>query len=42
VKEVNKQEKTVKFYQEIYDDQSNLVESHYKFPEDKGHIKIKS
>lgn len=40
-KEVDASEDTVKFYQEIYDDQDNLVEVHEKFPVDKGHRKIK-
>jgi len=42
VKEVNRHEETVRFYQEIYDDTGKLVEVHYKFPEDLGHQKIKS
>ncbi len=41
VKEVNAQEETVKFYQEIYDSKGNLIEVHEKFPEDKGHKQIK-
>ncbi|WP_104372601.1 hypothetical protein [Desulfocucumis palustris] len=40
VKEVNSNEETIRFYQEIYDHNGNLVEVHEKFPEDKGHIKI--
>ena len=32
IKEVNKKEETVKFYQEIYDNNGNLVEIHKKFP----------
>ncbi len=41
VKEVNAMEDTVKFYQEIYDSNGNLIEIHEKFPVDKGHKKIK-
>jgi hypothetical protein len=40
-KEVDANEDTVNFYQEIYDDQDNLVEVHEKFPIDKGHRKTK-
>jgi len=40
VKEVNNRERTVKFYQEIYDKDNNLVEIHEKFPEDRGHKRI--
>lgn len=40
VKEVDADEKTVRFYQEIYDETGNLIEIHEKFPEDKGHKKI--
>ncbi|MCL6557813.1 MAG: hypothetical protein K6U74_03240 [Firmicutes bacterium] len=40
VKEVDKLERTTRFYQEIYDQDGNLVEIHEKFPEDKGHRKI--
>lgn len=40
VKEVDAEERTVKFYQEIYDDQGKLVEVHEKYPVDKGHRKI--
>jgi hypothetical protein len=31
-------ERTVRFYQEIYDDTGRLVEVHEKYPEDKGHV----
>lgn len=41
IKEVDKREKTIRFYQEIYDNQNNLVEIHEKFPIDKGHRSIK-
>lgn len=41
VKEVDASEETIKFYQEIYDNEGNLVEIHEKFPIDKGHKRIK-
>jgi hypothetical protein len=41
IKEVNAEEETVRFFQEIYDDKGRLVEIHEKYPEDKGHQKIK-
>lgn len=41
VKEVDAEETTVRFYQEIYDDQGRLVESHQKYPVDTGHKKVK-
>jgi len=34
------QETTVRFWQEIYDEQGALVELHEKFPVDKGHRKV--
>lgn len=40
VKEVDGNEQTVKFWQEIYDDQGELVEIHEKYPVDKGHQKV--
>ena len=40
VKEVSDQEKTLKFYQEIYNEYGILVEIHEKFPEDRGHKKV--
>jgi hypothetical protein len=39
VKEVDQDERTVKFYQEICDSQGILVETHEKYPVDKGHQK---
>ena len=39
VKEVDAQENTVRFWQEIYDGQGKLVEIHEKYPVDKGHQK---
>jgi hypothetical protein len=38
-KEVDAGETTVRFWQEIYDDTDRLVETHEKFPVDKGHQK---
>jgi hypothetical protein len=38
-KEVGVNETTLRFWQEIYDDQGKLVETHEKFPIDKGHQK---
>jgi hypothetical protein len=39
-KEVDSKEVTVRFWQEIYDDQGTLVEIHEKYPVDKGHRKL--
>jgi hypothetical protein len=39
IKEVDAQENTVRFWQEIYDAQGRLVELHEKYPVDKGHQK---
>jgi len=40
VKEVDASETTLRFWQEIYDDQGKLVEVHEKYPVDKGHKKV--
>ncbi len=40
VKEVDGSEQTLRFYQEIYDDNGKLEEIHEKYPADKGHIKV--
>ena len=40
VKEVDAGENTVRFWQEIYDDQGKLVEIHEKYPVDKGHQQV--
>ena len=40
VKEVDADEGTLSFRQEIYDDNGNLKEIHEKFPLDKGHRKV--
>lgn len=39
-KEVDSAENTLRFWQEIYDDQGKLIETHEKFPVDKGHRKV--
>ncbi len=38
IKEVDSLEKTIRFYQEIYNEKGKLVEVHEKYPVDKGHI----
>lgn len=40
LKEVDAQELTLRFWQEIYDDHGRLVEVHEKYPVDKGHQKV--
>lgn len=40
IKEVDKNEKTLRFLQKIYDENGNLIEIHEKYPIDKGHKKI--
>ncbi len=37
LKVVDAQENTVRFWQEIYDEQGALIEIHEKFPVDRGH-----
>jgi hypothetical protein len=39
-KEVDSLEKTIRFWQEIYDESGRLVEVHQKFPVDTGHRKV--
>ena len=39
LKEVDANETTVRFWQEIYDDTGKRVETHEKFPVDNGHQK---
>jgi hypothetical protein len=39
VKEVDAMERTLFFRQEIYDHQNRLVETHEKYPMDRGHRK---
>ncbi len=40
LKEVDAKEATLRFWQEIFEDQGKLVETHEKFPVDKGHQKV--
>jgi hypothetical protein len=40
IKEVDAEEVTRRFWQEIYDDQDRLVEIHEKYPVDRGHQKV--
>jgi len=40
LKEVNAQESTLRFWQEIYDDQGKLIKVHEKYPVDAGHRKV--
>lgn len=41
VKEVDGDEVTLRFYQEIYNSNGELVSVHHKFPEDLGHRDVK-
>ena len=40
LKDVDDQENTLRFWQEIYDEQGKLVEIHEKYPVDRGHQKL--
>ncbi len=40
IKIVDKNENSLKFYQEIYNERNQLVEIHEKYPVDKGHKKL--
>ncbi len=40
LKEVNSEEVTIRFWQEVYDESNTLKEIHEKYPVDKGHTKI--
>lgn len=40
LKEVDRHEKTIKYWQEIFDNNGVLAEIHEKYPIDKGHIKL--
>jgi len=40
LKEVDAEEVTLGFWQEIYDEQGKLVELHEKYPVDTGHRKV--
>ena len=42
LKEVDSQEKTTRFWQEIFDERGVLVEVHHKYPKDLGHGSIES
>ncbi len=37
-KQVDAREVTIRFWQEIFDEEGKLVEVHEKFPEDTGHV----
>ena len=41
LKETDADEITIKFWQEIYEENKNLKEIHGKYPIDKGHKKLK-
>jgi hypothetical protein len=41
VKEVDADENTLRFWQEIYNESGELVEIHEKYPVDTGHWKVK-
>lgn len=40
VKEVNADESTVRFYQEVFDGDGRLREVHEKYPVDRGHRRV--
>jgi len=40
VKEVDANQVTVRFYQEVYNESGELVEVHHKYPVDLGHRKV--
>ncbi|MBD3749964.1 MAG: hypothetical protein IE931_10745 [Sphingobacteriales bacterium] len=40
LKQVDKDDITIKFWQEIYNNLGILEEIHEKYPEDKGHVKL--
>lgn len=40
LKEVNNEEVTIKFWQEVYDGNNVIKEIHEKYPVDKGHQKL--
>ena len=40
IKVVNSNEETTRFFQEIYNEAGVLVETHEKYPVDKGHQKL--
>lgn len=41
VKEVDTDERTMRFWQEIYNDKGVFVEQHEKYPADRGHERLK-
>ena len=41
VKEVDSEERVVRFWQEIYNEDGMLVERHDKYPVDRGHEKLR-
>lgn len=41
VKEVDAEETTTRFWQEVYDDAGILVERHDKYPTDRGHERLR-
>lgn len=40
LKEVDADENTLRFWQEVYDSRGRLVEIHNKYPQDTGHQKV--
>jgi hypothetical protein len=40
IKEVNAEERTTRFAQEVYDNTGHLTEVHEKYPADLGHRKV--
>ncbi|HBT47680.1 MAG TPA: hypothetical protein DEA73_07380 [Peptococcaceae bacterium] len=40
IKEVDNNENTLRFYQEIYNSEGKLIEIHEKYPIDRGHQKV--
>jgi hypothetical protein len=40
VKEVDADETTIRFYQEVYDGEGKLREVHHKYPVDLGHQRV--
>jgi hypothetical protein len=41
VKEVDSDERIVRFWQEVYNENGVLVEWHDKFPVDRGHVRVR-
>jgi hypothetical protein len=40
LKEVDPDERAVRFWQEVYDERGQLIEVHQKYPVDRGHEKV--